>query len=186
MAKIYVVEGGKIKLTPTPDWSWHNWDGIIKLKSNKKICKIKGKYVITENDVPDFPYKSKKYKAKGFSDIPGMISSLTFTLSLNAANLTRQKTPDGKILTSKTKGNFIVKMATPPAMNHKAKNIPPIPDVIFPKTGTWKVVDTGQSIQKQDTIKLSELEETDQLSIEYLFDDDSPVDNFEYQIYIKE
>jgi len=179
MPKIIVVEGGTVKLTPGPGWSWSGWDGIIKLKKGQSILKVDGKPVIIESDIPKFPYKPKNYTAVGFSDTPGLIATVIFLPPTDSSTLTKHLKRGVRCLTNKTKGTFSAIVGVP---SMKVTPGGPIPDVVLTKTGTWKIDKHNQDILKEDKVTLSELEEDKWLNIEYVFDDNTPVNNSSFKI----
>ncbi|MBF0231601.1 MAG: RHS repeat protein [Desulfamplus sp.] len=181
MAKKLVVEGGTIELKPYPGWSWQGWNGIIELKGGQSTFKIDGKPVIIESDIAKFPYTPKQYTATVFSDIPGTISSVAFLSPTDPGTLSDHTFCKGKCLTDNTEGKFIATVGNPSMkIIPGTPPPPPVPDTIMLKTGTWKVKKCGQETWKEDKVSLVEPEEIHTLDLEYIFDDDTPVENLYY------
>lgn len=136
------LTNANVSFSPDPSWDWDGWNGELELNPQDLKVSSDSGIVGVEGDLIALGQKlvGKKYKAKGFDDLPGGVTS--GTVMVTKSSLSNLVLIAGKnVAHEKTEGKFIV-MVTPSFMKSK----PPIPDPIVVKNGTWKIKTPGQSL----------------------------------------
>lgn len=138
-SSLLAIQGGKIKLTPAPGWSWQGFDGEIELEAGHAAIKVKGKPVVIQNDFPQTKTLGKSYTTP-IHTTAGQIQ--TIQLLADNSTLTTKVLSGSACVTEKTTGTFQA-IVSPPAFTPDGK-----PDLVIFKNGTWEVVECGQAIMK--------------------------------------
>jgi len=134
-----------ILLQPDPGWNWVGWDGRLTIFSQTKPLQLSGGNIIIESDVPLFTLTTpRQYMAVGFSD-PGTILPSLFTVDkptlANKIKINGEFYPLLKTTTGKFTCEFVMPATQP---------VPPVPDPVNVKTGTWTVVESNQQVFFKD------------------------------------
>ncbi|MBK9386632.1 MAG: hypothetical protein IPN34_17605 [Planctomycetes bacterium] len=140
-----LVDGGKVEFSPDPGWAWAGgWDGSLSVSVSPHGMTSDGKAVASPEDLERLAslLLGRSYTATGFSDVPGSV--LSASIRVDRGTLSQGITVGGaNMACSRTKGTF--RLSCTPAL--KAGS-PPVPDPAPAKSGTWQVVQSGQSFAR--------------------------------------
>jgi hypothetical protein len=142
---LFEVKTATIKLEPGLDWQWSGWNGEITIDVQQTTFQIDGNNGLAGVILPsDIQASSTKLIGKAYTtnthSIPGMVSVALLTVT-DSTLCDFVVCENQKVALKTTEGNFT--MTVIPA---RTSSIPPTPDPIVTKTGTWKFVDAPQSI----------------------------------------
>lgn len=140
-----VVSQSTVKLTPSTDWSWYGWDGIVNLSHAPHTVSAAGKELVLEPDIVAAIAEQaagKSYTATGFADTPGAAAAIVPTADQGTLAQTVQ-VESMKPVVNTTEGTFVMTVGMPSTMLPPSG--PPVPDPGLVKNGTWKIEQSAQS-----------------------------------------
>ena len=138
-----LVDGGVIRCTPGPGWSWSGWDGTLSIDAPARELRTEGKGVALAADIARLGLKlqGKIYTATGYADVPGTVLAAQVTCTEGTLSPVVTFAGD-KAVTTGTRGESFL-LGLVPSLKAGA---PPVPDPTPVKRGTWTVDQPGQTV----------------------------------------
>ncbi len=147
MSNKLLTSGGSITFSPQGAWTWFGgFSGELQVAAEEYPLRINNSPVALAADIEKLASQllGKMYVEGAYSSPPGTVTQATVTV--DRSTLTNTAKIRGQApATGGTKGQFTITVS--PAI---APGVPPVPDPVVTKSGTWEVTSPGQELVSVD------------------------------------